>query len=103
MAKDYLYGSMEVDTTANLEPMISKEKAYIYGTMPGNLMVAGKIIKWMVRVLSSGQMVEYIQANTKTIKKKGMEFSNGRMAESIQANGRMVNKMEKVSLRHLAV
>jgi hypothetical protein len=57
----------------------------------GHTSEIGKIIKWMERVNSHGQMVEYTRVNIKMIKKKVMEFSNGQMAVNTKAIGRMEN------------
>jgi len=49
--------------------------------------VIGKIIRWMGRVFSLGQMVADMKVNIKMIRKKGMEFSHGQMAEHMKVVG----------------
>ena len=46
-AKGYFIGKMEVNMKANISKIIWKGKVYMNGLMAKNIMVTGKIIKWM--------------------------------------------------------
>ena len=73
------------------------EKVFIYGAIEDNMLVIGKIIKWMEKESLLGRMEEDMKVNIKMIKKKDMEFLNGLMVKNIEDIGLMENKMEKVN------
>ena len=71
------------------------EKGYILGGIKDNILVIGKIIRWMDMGCSLGRMEGNIKVIIRMIKKTVLVFLNGLMEKNIKAIGRMENKMEK--------
>lgn len=63
--------------------------------MQNSTKAIGKITKCMEKVLSSGQMEEFMQENTFRIKNMDLVEFNGLMEKSMKDTGDKVFKMEK--------
>lgn len=77
---------------------------FMNGVINKNVMkVNGIIIKWMVKELWLGLMVENMKVNLLMIINKVMEYIIGVMVENMMVIGRIINNMVLVNIQMLKI
>jgi hypothetical protein len=68
----------------------------IFGRIPENMLVCGKIMKCMAWVFLLGRMVVFTTVDMPMGRKKDSEPTNGRISGSMLGYGKMADRMVKV-------
>ena len=74
----------------------SKVLGYTCGQMVASSKVTGRTTKWMAKVFSIGQTVEFMKENISMIRNTGMVCSHGLMVVNMKVTGLKANSMARV-------
>lgn len=99
MEKASFPGQMEVASKEIFQQTKYKAKENTTGPTEENTSALGLIIKWMVKELSRGKMVDDIRDNTKITKNTDMDSSFGQTVAGTRGYGPMGNNMVKAYTR----
>jgi len=86
MEKEWKLGLMELDMKEIISMEKSMAEAFSFGLMEANMMGSFKIIIYMEKVNTPGEIAEFIQENERTTKWMGMDYSDGLMGEATMAS-----------------